>query len=98
MLGDFRRLRTTPGLRGCADGFVSVVRVAHLDALGVSAVAISAIVKATLLGSAAVTLLFGLVAERFPLRSVLLVTSALMAATALALAGAIGFWPICLSL
>jgi MFS family permease len=91
-------LLITRGLRGFGDGFVSVVLVAHLDALGFSAVAISAIVTATLLGSAAVTLLFGLVAERFPLRSVLLVTSALMAATGLALAWAIGFWPICLSL
>lgn len=94
MTRDRTRLLVTRGLRGFADGFASVVLVAHLDGLGFSAVETSAVVTATLLGSAALTLLVGLVSARLPQRSVLLVSSGVMIATGAGFALATGFWPI----
>src|SRR5215475_11260509 len=91
---DPARLVTTRALRGFGDGFASVLLVAHLDRLGLSTVEIGAIVTATLLGSAALTLAVGLVADRLPQRSVLLASSALMLATGLGFALATGFWPL----
>jgi MFS family permease len=93
---DVVRIVATRGLRGFADGFASVLLVAHLDALGFSNVETSAVVTATQLGSAAVTLGVGLVADRLAQRSVLLASSGLMLATGLGLAVATGFWPIAL--
>lgn len=93
---DVARLVATRALRGFGDGATSILLVAHLDRLGFSTVEISAIVTATLLGSAAVTLAVGLVADRLPQRSVLLGSSGLMIATGLGLALATGFWPILL--
>jgi MFS family permease len=90
------RLVTTRALRGLGDGFASVVLVWHLDRLGFSPVQIGAIVTATLLGSAAVTLAVGLVSDRLAQRSVLLVSSGVMLATGLGFALATGFWPILL--
>lgn len=83
-------------MRGFADGIASVVLVAHLDALGFSPLATGAIVTATLLGSALVTLAVGAVAARVPHRSVLLAASGVMVATGLGFALATGFWPILL--
>jgi MFS family permease len=94
VIGDHARLLATRGLRGFADGFASVVLVAHLVALGFEPFAISAIVTATLLGSAALTLLVGVASDRWPQRSVLLAASALMVATGAGFAVATGFWPI----
>jgi MFS family permease len=91
---DLGRLLWTRALRGFADGFASVVLVAHLAGLGFGAVGISAIVTATLLGSAATTLLVGLVSDRLPLRTVLIASSGVMIATGVGLAWATGFWPI----
>jgi len=96
MSGDPARLVAARGFRGFADGFASVVLVAHLDGLGFSGVQISAIVTATLLGSAAITLGVGLVADRLPQRHVLLASAGLMMATGLGFAWATGFWPILL--
>ncbi|MCU0669727.1 MAG: MFS transporter, partial [Myxococcota bacterium] len=78
MRGDEARLVATRGLRGFADGFASVVLIGHLEGLGFSAFETSAIVTATLLGSAAFTLGVGLVGDRFAPRRVLLVSSAVM--------------------
>lgn len=93
---DEARLVATRALRGFADGFASVVLIGHLEGLGFSAFATSAIVTATLLGSAAFTLGVGLVGGRFPARRVLLVSSAVMIATGIGFALATGFWPILL--
>lgn len=94
--GDEARLVATRALRGFADGFASVVLIGHLEGLGFSAFETSAVVTATLLGSAAFTLGVGLVAGRFAPRRVLLVSSAVMIATGLGFALATGFWPILL--
>jgi MFS family permease len=84
---DARRLVAARALRGFADGLVSVLLASHLAALGLSAVQVGAVVTATLLGSAALTLAVGLGGRRIPERSVLLAASLLMFATGLAFAG-----------
>jgi predicted MFS family arabinose efflux permease len=94
--GDAAVLLVTRALRGFADGFVSVLLVAYLLALGYSDIQIGAIVTGTLLGSAALTLLVGLRGGRLSRRRLLLGASALMAATGLSFAGLTDFWPLLL--
>ncbi len=83
---DARRLVAARALRGFADGLVSVLLASHLAAIGLSAAQVGAVVTATLLGSAALTLAVGLGGRRLPERSVLLAASLLMFATGLAFA------------
>jgi MFS family permease len=64
----------------------------YLRLLGFSAVQVGVIVTATLLGSAALTLVVGLVAHRVPARRVLLSASVLMLATGIGFALAGDFW------
>jgi MFS family permease len=73
---------------------VSVLLAQYLSALGFSPVQIGAIVTATLLGSAIVTLAVGMTAHRYRLRSLLLVSSALMVATGLGFMSLTWFWPL----
>lgn len=96
MRGDEARLVATRALRGFGDGFASVVLIGHLEGLGFSAFETSAIVTATLLGSAGLTLLAGIAGDRYPPRRVLLVSAAVMIATGCGFALATGFWPILL--
>jgi MFS family permease len=84
---DARPLVAGRALRGFADGLVSVLLATHLFALGHSAAQVGAIVTATLLGSATLTLAVGLGGRRIPERSLLLAASLLMLATGLAFAG-----------
>ncbi|HMK71740.1 MAG TPA: hypothetical protein VK454_00290, partial [Myxococcaceae bacterium] len=70
MSGDARRLLWTRGLRGFADGAVSVLLASYLTGLGFTPVQVGAIVTGTLVGSAALTLLVGLLGHTWPLRSV----------------------------
>lgn len=88
---DARRLVAARALRGFADGLVSVLLASHLAALGLSAAQVGAVVTATLLGSAALTLAVGLGGRRLPERNVLLAASLLMFATGLAFAGVWAF-------
>jgi len=83
---DARRLVAARALRGFADGLVSVLLASHLAAIGLSAAQVGAVVTATLLGSAALTLAVGLGGRRLPERSVLLAASLLMFATGLVFA------------
>jgi len=53
---DARKLFVTRGVRGLADGVVSVALATYLTQLGFGAFQIGAIVTGTLLGSATVTL------------------------------------------
>src|SRR5215213_6104050 len=81
-------------VRAFADGFVSVLLPLHLTTLGFDGFQIGAVATATLLGSAALTLLVGLVAYRLG-RDVLLVrASLLMIATGLGFAFVHAFWPL----
>lgn len=88
---DARRLVVGRALRGFADGLVSVLLASHLFALGLSAAQVGAVVTATLLGSAALTLAVGLGGRRLTERTVLLAASLLMFATGLAFAGVTAF-------
>ena len=80
------------GLRGFADGFVSVLLARHLVTLGFSYVEVGAIVTGTLIGSAVLTLAVGLGAGRHPQRTVLLASCVLMFATGVGFAAATTFW------
>lgn len=82
------------GLRGLADGLVSVVLTIHLLALGFSASDIGVVVAATLVGSAALTIVVGLTADRVAPRTVLVAATVLMAATGVAFAICTSFWPL----
>jgi MFS family permease len=89
-------LLATRALRGFADGVVSVVLASYLSVLGFSPFQIGALITATLLGSAMLTLLVGLFAARFDRRTLLLGATLLMAATGLGFAGVTAFWPLML--
>src|SRR3954470_1186576 len=91
---DARKLLLTRGVRGLADGVVSVALATYLTGLGFSAFAVGAVVTGTLLGSAAVTLAVGLLGYRWSRRRVLMGATALMALTGLGFAGLADFWPL----
>ena len=84
------------GLRAFGDGFISIVFPAYLLAQGFEPLDVGLLATATLLGSATMTLLVGLLASRFPRKRLLIALSVLMAATGLAFALADGFWPLLL--
>ncbi len=91
---DVPRIVTARAIRGFADGFVSVLLAQYLTELGFSPLEVGAIVTGTLLGSAALTLSFGLTAHRITLRRLLLIASVIMTATGLAFAALSTFWPL----
>ena len=66
----------------------------YLSALGFTPLEIGAVISATLLGSAALTLAVGLFARRFSPRSILLGASVLMLGTGLGFAEFTDFWPL----
>ena len=88
------RLIAARGLRGFADGAVSVVLSAYLLGLGLTQLEVGAVATATLLGSALLTLAVGLSGGRVAARAVLLAASGLMAFTGLGFAGFTGFAPL----
>lgn len=92
--GEARRLVFARTIRGFADGLVSVTLASYLDGLGYSGVQIGAIVTATMLGSAALTLWIGVRGSRINARSILLFGTALMALTGLGFAAFTEFWPL----
>ncbi|MEO8540108.1 MAG: MFS transporter [bacterium] len=89
-----RRLVLARSIRGFADGLVSVTLASYLDGLGYSGVQIGAIITATMLGSAALTLWIGLRQGRTNPRTILMIGTALMAFTGLGFAGFTAFWPL----
>jgi MFS family permease len=91
-----KRLLITRALRGFADGVVSVALAGYLSELGYTPTQIGALVTSTLLGSAALSLVVGLLGGRFDQRRLLLGASLLMAATGLGFAGVTAFWPLLL--
>ncbi len=93
-LTDARKLFLTRGIRGLADGVVSVALATYLTALGWSAIQVGALVTGTLLGSAAVTLGVGLLGYRLSRRRILLGSAALMLLTGIGFAGLTTFWPL----
>jgi MFS family permease len=91
---DARTLLFTRGARGFADGVVSVLLASYLGRLGFTPLQIGAIVTATLLGSAVLTLAIGLVGHRYRRRAVLLGAAGLMVATGLGFFEVTSFWPL----
>jgi MFS family permease len=91
---DVRRLIAARGLRGFADGAVSVLLAGYLTDLGFTPFRVGATITATLVGSALLTLAVGLLGHRLRRKGVLLAASALMAATGLGFAGLTTFWPL----
>jgi MFS family permease len=91
---DVTRIVWGRGIRGFADGFVSVLLAQYLTGLGFTAVQVGAVVTGTLVGSAAMTLAFGLTAHRTSLRTLLLAATGIMVATGLGFASVIWFWPL----
>jgi MFS family permease len=91
-----RRILVAKGLRGFADGFVSLLLPVYLLGLGFSPFQVGVIATGTLLGSGVLTLFVGLQSWRFHFRSWLLASSVLMAATGLGFAVVTGFWPLLL--
>ncbi|MGQ0675366.1 MAG: MFS transporter [Rhodospirillales bacterium] len=92
--GDARLLIAAKGLRALGDGFVSILLPAYLLALGHGAFEVGVLTTATLLGSAALTMLVGMITARFGHRRPLLFASALMVLTGLGFAGCESFWPL----
>jgi MFS family permease len=93
---DARKLFLTRGIRGLADGLVSIALASYLTGLGFSPFLVGAIITSTLLGSAAVTLAVGLLGYRLSRRGVLLGAAALMLLTGVGFAGLTTFWPLML--
>lgn len=78
---DARLILTTRAVRAFVDGIAYVVLPAFLLALGFSGIQIGAIVTASLLGSAALTLTVGVTSHRFSVERLLAYSSWLMVCT-----------------
>ena len=89
-----RRLLCARGLRAFGDGFVSLLLPLYLITLGLTPFEVGVITTGTLLGSGLLTLLVGMHAWRLRFRTLLLLASALMAATGLGFAVFTDFWPL----
>jgi MFS family permease len=81
-------------VRAFADGFVSVLLPIYLLELGLSVFAVGAIITATLIGSALLTLWVGMFANRYKRRRLLLTACLLMAATGAGFMLIGAFWPL----
>jgi len=86
------RLVATRSLRGLADGVVSVLLPAHLAARGLGTARVGTVVTATLLGSAALTLLVGLGGLGRSRRQLLLGAAVVMVLTGVGFALPLPFW------
>jgi MFS family permease len=72
------------GLRGFGDGFAAIILPAYLTAIGYNPIEVGVVATASLLGTALLTLAIGAVAQRYDLRTWLLLGALVMAATGLA--------------
>jgi MFS family permease len=91
---DIRRLLWARGLRAFGDGYVSLLLPVYLITLGLTPFQVGVIATGTLLGSGILTLLVGLHAYRLRFRTLLLMATALMAATGVGFATFTDFWPL----
>ena len=80
---DILCLYAARALRGFGDGFAIIILPVYLSAVGFSPQQIGIVASASLLGTAALTLLTGFVAPRFELRSLFLAGAALIVFTGL---------------
>lgn len=86
----------TRGIRAFVDGIAFVVLPAHLTHLGFSATQVGAVVAASLLGSALLTLAAGFLSRQVTPRTLLLATSWIMLTTGIALGSVTTFVPLLL--
>ena len=93
---DAARLVQTRAVRAFGDGLVSVILVPALALAGLSSGRIGAVITATLVGSAAVTLGVGLGGHRLGRRQLLRVAALVMIATGVGFAVVTRFWPLLL--
>lgn len=93
---DVRRVMAGRAVRGAADGFVSVLLAQYLTDLGLSPLEVGAVVTATLLGSAALTLTVGLLGSRREISRLLVASCVLMVLTGVGFAVSVSFWPLIL--
>jgi len=91
---DAPRLLLARGARAFADGFVSVLLPVYLLSLGFNGFQIGAVATSTLAGSAALTLVVGLIAHPYRMRRLLLSAALLMAATGVCFSVLRDFWPL----
>lgn len=84
------------GVRAFGDGFTALLLPVYLSGLGFSAFRIGVLTTVTLLGSAALTLLVGVLGHRWPTRRLLFCACLLMAATGVAFSQVRAFWPLLL--
>ncbi|MEO5974188.1 MAG: MFS transporter [Ilumatobacteraceae bacterium] len=89
--GDAKVLLITRGIRAFVDGLVYVMLPGYLLLLGLSGLQIGAVVTASLLGSAVLTIAVGLVGHRFLRRRLLQIASLLMIVTGIAFSFATTF-------
>lgn len=83
-------------IRAFGDGYVAILLPVYLTTLDYSSFAVGAIATSSLVGSALLTLVVGLVAYRMKRRSVLLYATLLMALTGIAFSTFEQFWPLLL--
>lgn len=88
---DARRIVRARGMRGLIDGLVAVILPGFLLARGLDTIQVGAVITATLLGSAAVTLLIGLRGGAVPRRRLLQMIAVLMILTGVGFATVGGF-------
>src|SRR5881227_2694993 len=83
-------------LRGFGDGFAILILPVYLTAIGFSPLEIGVVASASLLGTAALTLVTGFIAPRFELRNLFLAGAALIVATGLVFPAVQTFGPVLL--
>ena len=93
---DAPKLVAARGMRGFADGMVSVLLASYLTHLGFSAGQVGLLITGTLLGSAALTLAVGLLGGRLSPKQILLIACGLMLITGVGFASVTAFWPLML--
>src|SRR5438552_9829089 len=80
---DITLLYVARALRALGDGFAVIILPVYLSAIGLTPVEIGIVASASLLGTAAITLLVGLIAPRYELRQLFLVGAGLIVCTGL---------------
>jgi MFS family permease len=78
------RLYLARALRGFGDGFAIIILPAYMTTLGFDAAAIGAVATISLLGTALLTLVVGMIAPRYDMRALMLFGAVLMVATGVA--------------
>ena len=92
--GDATRLLATRGIRAFGDGLASLLLPVYLGLIGYDAIEIGLLATASLLGSAALVWLSGLVAHRLGVRRLLLMATLLPVVTGAGFATQTEFWPL----